>query len=815
MSDIGIEIHAVEAYRADSSGRVLGLRIRGVVDQHERPVFITVCPAPDHDRDISLWAYDFGIRVTARFLSAREADALVQPRRFLSPAHSGTPPEAYPWCVDIDLQRHPRHPAISVGPQARSLIVQAGYLGGPRKDDPPLSTRVSELALVKEYPLGVLLVHGIGMQARSETLSAWTAPMLHWMNEWFVSASRRLADRADPHDAEGWLSALVLREEWGLHDDDANERSRLGGDFVSQVTERLQGDGRERMRSGATRALRNSEQRSATAEEKAARDRFVRHLHSDQAVKVVHGSAALGDARLIDGDAPITAPSSVELRIAALTVEGKLERSTWLVAESMWAGSFHAPGFRPFVAWCLATAPALWVHALGMRVLRSGGSLLRALPYVLPLASVVLVAALGMLLVWLLASVPVERLRSALLKLQWLLAGVVGDSYVFLQDAVQRRAIVDRVQRDVEWLSQRCRKVVVVAHSQGAAVADQAVNNPLEYQPASLRALVTLGAGVQTLDRLGRLRSKPKAIRAGCVGLGSAALIWIGLAWAGWRGSPWTGVVAGLLGTAGLTVAARRAWAAHPGWFGSRAAASIWPWHDFYASHDPVPMGPLTDPRDPGLHYRPHEVVNEASILRDHTTYWNNPEQVIGPLVTAIAEAAEITVFEDCVADAAEVRARLAGARQARMVWLQVARWTALLGVACLVWFKRAPIGDFLSWAMSGLGPGATAAPYPGWSVTFDLLSISVPWLLHAGVLASVWEAWGESDRGRLILDPSSKCGLSWPCLYAVALASVPAAVAALGGSISWPLVLTVWLAAGGAGAIAVVALHRRRLALL
>lgn len=813
MSDIGIEIHAVEACRADGSGRVLGVRIRGVADQRERPVFITVCPAPGHDRDISLWAYEFGIQASARFLSAREAEELLQSSQFHSPARREGRPAAHPWCVEIDLLRHPRHPAVSVGPQERPLIVQASYLGGPRKDDPPQTSRVSELTLVKEYPLGVLFIHGIGLQARSETLSAWTAPILQWMNTWFESASQRLADRAETQDAEGWLSALVLREEWGLHDSDAGERHRLAADFVSRATARLHGDARQRMRSGATRALRNSAQRSATGEEQAARARFEQHLGGDLSVKVVHGSAVLGDARLIDGDAPNTAPSSVEVRIAALTAEGKLERSTWLMAESMWAGSFLAPRFGPFFTWSLATAPVLWVHALGMKVLRSGGSLPRALPSVLAMTSVVLFATLGMLLVGLLASVPVERLRSALLKMQGLLAGVVGDSYVFLQDAVQRRAIVDRVQRDVEWLSQRCRKVVVVAHSQGAAVADQAINTPLEYQPEALRALVTLGSGVQTLDRLGQLRKERKVVGAGWSALVCAAVLWVGPAWAWWQGSVWIGGLAGFVGATGLAVAATVAWVAHPGWFGRRSAASIWPWHDFYASHDPVPMGPLTDPEDPGLHYRPHEVVNQASFLQDHTTYWANPEQVVGPVVTVIAEAAGTTVFDDCVPDAAAVRTRLAASRQARIVWLEVARWVSLLGVAFLLWAQRGLIDDFASWVVSGLGLGGAPVPFPGWLATFGLLSISVPWLLQAGVLASVWEAWGEADRRRLMLDPSAEADLWWPCLYALALASMPAAVLALGGSISWPQAFGLWPAASVVGAVTVVMLHRRRLA--
>ena len=58
-------------------------------------------------------------------------------------------------------------------------------------------------------------------------------------------------------------------------------------------------------------------------------------------------------------------------------------------------------------------------------------------------------------------------MRAYVLKVQLKLAGVVGDSYVLLEDPVQRRAILDRVRRDLKWLIQRCRSVVLIAHSPG------------------------------------------------------------------------------------------------------------------------------------------------------------------------------------------------------------------------------------------------------------------------------------------------------------------------------------------------------------
>ena len=108
-------------------------------------------------------------------------------------------------------------------------------------------------------------------------------------------------------------------------------------------------------------------------------------------------------------------------------------------------------------------------------------------------------AFIALMVLWL---VPWDRLRSAVLRLQASLAGIVGDSYMLLEDPVQRRAIIDRVQRDLNWLLQRCRNVVVVAHSQGAAVAEMVLVEPRRSGPVKIKSFITLGAGIQTLSAI-------------------------------------------------------------------------------------------------------------------------------------------------------------------------------------------------------------------------------------------------------------------------------------------------------------------------
>jgi hypothetical protein len=817
---IGIQIQAVEAYRVDHAGRVLGVRVRGVADQNLRSVFVSLFPAPANIRDASMASYQFGVEVNARFLGEREAIKLnyaaASWHEVVAPGT--TLPTAYAWCADIDLLDHPKHPPVHLGHQAQAMQVQASYLGGLRKDLPPALYLANSLSLVKEFPLGVLFVHGIGMQTKSETLSGWTAPLLSWINNWFDGASHRAATQAQTTDAEHWLSALVVREDYHAFDADAGDRHRMAEDFTARVLSKTYAGQRQRMHAGASRSLNNSKQRSVKPEEEASRQRFEQHLVKDLGINVVHGEAALADARLIDGDAPISQPSTVEMHIQTLLVDGTVERSQWLMAESMWAESFRAPSFGSFVAWCLCSVPAIWLHYFAMIFERSGRSWPRALLSLLPLTTVVLLAILAMAALWLLAVVPVDRLRSALLSVQRRLAGVVGDSYIFLCDAVQRRAIVDRVQRDVEWLSLRCRKVVVVAHSQGAAVADKALNNVREYSPQSLSALVTLGAGVQTLERLSELRDRPLVQVIGWMALAAGALFWVGVTLFFGFDLPWLGVALFVGGAGGMTLAAVRGWKEHPGWSTvPLAAASIKPWYDFFATRDPVPMGPLVDPKSHSTasQYYPSEVSNRASYLSDHTSYWQNPEQVVGPIARVLADADQGTFIDGCMPDARALEAQLVRSRNSRLRWLRTARLITWLTVFWIAWWQRDVAIEFFTWGWSAIGSrnglSSGDVAFPGWGAILRTASIIVPWLLYAAVITAAWDAWGDAELRRILQAqhmPANRTGL---LTFAVLLAALPTIAVALTVPITFLQFAIAWAVGGLLTGGVVHTLHKKR----
>jgi hypothetical protein len=213
-----------------------------------------------------------------------------------------------------------------------------------------------------------------------------------------------------------------------------------------------------------------------------------------------------------------------------------------------------------------------------------GSLLLRA-----PLVQVWVIALLAMFPAVL---IPWERLRATLLSVQRSLAGVVGDSYVFLVDFVQWRAIL-RVRREGEWMSQRARRVIVVAHSQGAAVANLAINRPLECMANGGRPSSRRGAGVCVLERLEHSSEDSAVMAAGWMrgGRRNPALVRHHGAHILWQAVRGVVVLAGVIALLYFGWLAARGGPTLPA--SPFGAASTKPWVDFFATDDPVPHGTL------------------------------------------------------------------------------------------------------------------------------------------------------------------------------------------------------------------------------
>lgn len=356
--------------------------------------------------------------------------------------------------------------------------------------------------------------------------------------------------------------------------------------------------------------------------------------------------------------------------------EPAASRQHWLLAEGWWAAEVSPPTFKAFVRWVLPMLPWLaaeYFVAAARRPQSQRGdpspsvrtrppNRLEKLIESLSLAGLLwllspVVAVLAMLTCLVLAvlqRVPVigKRVNAATANL---VAGV-GDAYLFAFDGLARAAMVQRIRRNLDWLradERRCRKVVIVAHSQGAALCHDLLRSGALRPEDPVDLLVTVGSGVRRLNGFrqlhhdARLRSLGWTSIAGLLalvtgivlvlgGLGSAgsAGLWAwlgGLAiitgvliagptWSSWqrygRALAALGAVvlvgaglvlqgrAGSLLVAGAILMSLGVWLYRKAFTQALAQVDQVPrlalpddavgrWLDFYSTADPVPNGPL------------------------------------------------------------------------------------------------------------------------------------------------------------------------------------------------------------------------------
>jgi hypothetical protein len=406
-------------------------------------------------------------------------------------------------------------------------------------------------------------------------------------------------------------------------------------------------------------------------------------------------------------------------------------------------------------------------------------------------------------------AVPWNRLRSAVLRVQMGLAGIVGDSYVLLADPVQRRAILDRVHRDLEWLAQRCRRVVVIAHSQGAAVAELVLSNRDDVGAGNIHAFATLGAGVQTLTAIQNLARSREVNVAGWAAIGCALLLGAAIVVActvAWQLGA-TIAAAALLGLAAAAIVGERA---HPG----RpkllpGAARFRPWLDFFAAKDLVPYGPLVDPADAGENYRPKQVRNLDSWLADHTSYWQNPEQVVGPLAREIGRAAAFAPLERLMPDDVQALDRLERARLSRLGFLGLARVATAIATALLVWAAWPAwlaIGRWAFDAAQSVAAPTSGASRPAFATWIEAATVLLPLLIHRALIQSTFDGWTTAEVERLLRRSAGAPATHWAATFALLVGLMLAGTAIY----VWPLSPWQMLGATTITAIGFVWLARR-----
>src|SRR5262249_17369832 len=220
--------------------------------------------------------------------------------------------------------------------------------------------------------------------------------------------------------------------------------------------------------------------------------------------------------RMDEGEAPPRA--SVNF---GATVNGVAHSNAWLLAESRWADAFPTTRFRDLAWWGLLVAPWTSASHYGLRIRRlfelavakQGAWRVLALLVFLPQAAWYLVTALLgsclllllILVLLVLAIPPIPQVRDFVSRVQRALSSSLGDSYVLVASPIRRAAIIGQVVRDLRWMEARCDRLAIVAHSQGGAVAFEALRTRVFAGCDKQRfLLLTFGSGLSKLEEVRR-----------------------------------------------------------------------------------------------------------------------------------------------------------------------------------------------------------------------------------------------------------------------------------------------------------------------
>lgn len=356
-------------------------------------------------------------------------------------------------------------------------------------------------------------------------------------------------------------------------------------------------------------------------------------------------------------------PAHVRLDLSVPSSPTVVVRQQWILAESLWDASISPPGFWNVLAWALTLGPWLIVTQVWGPVAERYRSLkanpgesdisilfdyrLLATAFIGLAVTIVgaVILTVGGLLLAVISILPIDRIRATVGAIQrWVSLGA-GDLYVMLVRPFERAAMIAQVRTDLEWLrAQGCERLVVLAHSQGGAVAHAALSGRPQD---GVRLLYTFGSGATRLTEAERILSgRGRAIFALVLGVGLVALWWM----IGSHvptclvdpicnlsrldlGSAWTFVALGSFGAlAGhvlLDVIGADTTVASP-------AGSV-RWTDALASHDPVLN--TRHGRSLPRTARQFSVHNEASFLSDHSAYWRNVDQFVADVVFSVGEA--------------------------------------------------------------------------------------------------------------------------------------------------------------------------------
>jgi hypothetical protein len=481
-----------------------------------------------------------------------------------------------------------------------------------------------------EFDIGVLLVHGIGQYNRGQTLVGFSDPLIKFMQGWYRGFNGRSA-----RDYAGNVDGLRRAVESGpLYNDPAHWGLR------------------EELESFVDGAPAPKEAGAALPA-------------SGVGAKPLFGNAQVADVVLNPSTTDPGTPASALIRVAVIDEKAIPHEATVLLSEAWWTPSIVPPTRQQLLDWVFRVLPLMVSTHITLPLRRAQRHRLEAksrisrfvavceewfarlwillifgpVSLLLCLATQLLLSVLGGI-----AALPIPRLRTWLTPvLEWLI-GAPGQSYVLVNSPIRRGSIVSDVDRNLDWVCARCRKVIVLAHSQGAVAAHFVLTNKRRERSRdeAVKHLITVGSGIKKLKMLEE--EGITQFSSLCVNFIFVYFVLLGLRlwqhdnW-GWLASAaylpswldpsnvaWSVLLLFIVSIAFIIYGEE---VGRP----ARAPPGI-SWTDYYASHDPVPSGPMKSRNIEGLSQ--FEVNNYASILQDHNSYWDNTEEIVAPVAMAI-----------------------------------------------------------------------------------------------------------------------------------------------------------------------------------
>jgi hypothetical protein len=530
----------------------------------------------------------------------------------------------------------------------------------------------------------------------------------------------------------------------------------------------------------------------------------------------------------------------------------------WLLAESWWADAFRPATFGELAWWAIGVGPWLIAGQLAgvsERLFRSETGPARVaidwLVFVLLFLAAALVAAViaPLVLVLLIFSViPIPVISGFAQGIARNLAGSFGDLLVFVRSPVRFAAMAERVRGDIEWLDSQCQRIMVVAHSQGSAVAWHAIRRTGQAdrpKPADRRTrlalFLTFGQAFRKLKALHRLHTRVGGARqlefAVLASLSTLTLLAAGLTgYAAFvtlvsaQGD--VGEMAGdprlmltVMAIAVVVVGIIQWRLAKVAEANDRKAEELivddvrdvqkdlpgFRWLDLWASADPAPNGPLfSRPVDGVASYR---IRNLASTGLDHSVYWSNATEFVSAVAFAAGSVAPngplgSEPIPGHLRQAAKVRDLRVSALASARVLAAAALAGALIGF-------RTVLPDIGDWAIGLLSwlPFVPESPEDWSGLVRGLLGAGVI-LAGAGaswwILVAGWNAVIATDVSRF---HGRQDQLEWPPLAVVwtGVAAVLPTLATIAFTIlrGDPTFLAVYLPLAALGLLVVVRLMR------